>query len=259
MQLQFTVENLEYLLFIAARVSAFVFTAPFFNFTRNVVPQRVKAAFTVYFSVILYLTLPYEQMTSIGIFGFTEEIVKEVFAGALLGFMSSAVMNILGFAGRLIDIEIGFSMVTQMDPQFMVQTSVTGNMYTYAVILMLLSGGFERWIINAFMDTYKAIPVGAVVPGNDIAKVMLVFLADYIIIAVQIALPVYTMILVVNIVLGIMAKIAPQMNMFVVGMQLKVLAGLAVLVFMMELLPGVTNFIINEMTKMLRMVVEVLS
>jgi flagellar biosynthetic protein FliR len=69
-------------------------------------------------------------------------------------------------------------------------------------------------------------------------------------------MPIYAMILIVNIVLGIMAKVAPQMNMFVVGMQLKVLAGLAVLTLVMQLLPGVSDYIIKEMVKIMRLAVE---
>jgi len=256
MQLQFTIENLEYLLFIAARVSAFVFTAPFFNFTRNMIPQRIKAGFVVFLSVILYYALPYNEVTYVGVWGFAAEVLKEVFAGAFIGFMTNAVMNILSFAGRLIDIEIGYSMVTQMDPLFMVQTSISGNLYTYLIMMMMLVSGFHRWIIQGFVDSFAVIPIGRVNVAADISKVMLTFLADYILISVEISMPIYAMILIVNIVLGIMAKVAPQMNMFVVGMQLKVLAGLAVLTLVMQLLPGVSDYIIKEMVKIMRLAVE---
>lgn len=259
MQLQFTIENLEYLLFIAARVSAFVYTAPFFNFGRSMVPARVKAGFTFFLSIILYFALPYNEVTYEGIYGFVIEVIEEVIAGAFMGFMTDAVMMILNFAGRLIDIEIGFSMVTMMDPLFNVDSSVSGNMYTYFVIMMLLAGGYQRWLIQAFADSYRVIPVGAVNVAADISKVMLTFCTDYFVIAVKIALPLYSMMLIVNIVLGIMAKVAPQMNMFVVGMQLKVLGGLFVLTLMMQLLPGVTNFMVDEMVKILRLAVEALS
>ena len=59
-----------------------------------------------------------------------------------------------------------------------------------------------------------------------------------------------------NIVLGLLAKLAPQMNMFSVGIQLKLLAGLSVLVLTMRMLPNICNFITNEVRQMMVAVVE---
>ena len=142
MQLQFTVENLEYFLFIVTRVSAFVFTAPFFNF--GSIPRQLKVAFTLIFSTLLYLTLPYTEITYPGVIGFTLMIMSEALAGALLGYFTNIVMTILNFTGRLIDMEIGFAMVTMYDPVFKVDTSVSGNLYNYFVIILLLIGNFQE-------------------------------------------------------------------------------------------------------------------
>lgn len=88
---------------------------------------------------------------------------------------------------------------------------------------------------------------------------MLQFMRDYFLIAFRIVLPLYGTMLLVNVVLGIMAKVAPQMNMFVVGIQLKILFGLAILMLMIFMLPGVTDFIVGEMKDMFRAVVEMIS
>ena len=59
-------------------------------------------------------------------------------------------------------------------------------------------------------------------------------------------MPVFSCILVINIVLGILARIAPQMNMFVIGMQLKIFVGIFVILFTIGMLPAVSNFILEE-------------
>ena len=87
---------------------------------------------------------------------------------------------------------------------------------------------------------------------------MTTFLADYFLIAMRLMLPIYATMLLVNAVLGVMAKVAPQMNMFVVGIQLKVFAGFIVLILMMAMLPGVADFIISEMKEVFLMAVEVI-
>ena len=72
----------------------------------------------------------------------------------------------------------------------------------------------------------------------------------------RIALPVFATILLVNSILGILAKIAPQMNMFVIGLQLKVLAGLIILLAMAGMLPVISDFIFDQIKKMIIFTVE---
>ena len=256
MQLQFTVENIEYFLFIVTRVSAFVFTAPFFNF--GSIPRQLKAAFTLIFSTLLYLTLPYTEVTYPGIIGFTFMVLSEVLAGAMLGYFTNIVMTILNFTGRLIDMEIGFAMVTMFDPVFKVDTSVSGNLYNYFTILLLLIGNFHHYFLSAFVDAYKIIPIGRSMVNANTVNVIVDFLGNYFLIAMRLMLPIYATMLLVNVVLGVMAKVAPQMNMFVVGIQLKLLAGLVVMVLMMTMLPGVASYLTKEMQDVFLKAVEAL-
>ena len=87
---------------------------------------------------------------------------------------------------------------------------------------------------------------------------MLDFLKDFFILGFRIILPMFATILIINIVLGILAKVAPQMNMFVIGLQLKVLVGLTVLIFMIGMLPYVTDFILEETVEMMKRAVSYL-
>ena len=244
MQLQFTVENLEYFLFIVTRVSAFVFTAPFFSF--GSIPRQFKIAFTLIFSTLLYLTLPSVPVTYPGVIGFSLMVMSEALAGALLGYFTNIVMTILNFTGRLIDMEIGFAMVTMYDPVFKVDTSVTGNLYNYFVIILLLVNDFHHYFLKAFVDAFKVVPIGRAVISANTVNVITYFLGNYFMIAMRLMLPIYATMLLVNVVLGVMAKVAPQMNMFVVGIQLKLLGGLVVMVLMMTMLPGVADYLTKK-------------
>lgn len=256
MQLQFTVENLEYFLFIVTRVSAFVFTAPFFSF--GSIPRQFKIAFTLIFSTLLYLTLPSVPVTYPGVIGFSLMVMSEALAGALLGYFTNIVMTILNFTGRLIDMEIGFAMVTMYDPVFKVDTSVTGNLYNYFVIILLLVNDFHHYFLRAFVDAFKVVPIGRAVISANTVNVITYFLGNYFMIAIRLMLPIYATMLLVNVVLGVMAKVAPQMNMFVVGIQLKLLGGLVVMILMMSMLPGVANYITKEMQDVFLRAVEAL-
>ena len=74
--------------------------------------------------------------------------------------------------------------------------------------------------------------------------------SDFFVIGFRIALPVFATILMLNCVLAILAKVSPQMNMFAVGIQLKVLAGLSALLLTAGMLPGAADFVYQEMKKM---------
>lgn len=257
MRIPFTVEELEFILLVLARVSAFIYTAPFFNLGN--VPVRTKAGFSFFFALVICYAVPMKELVYTGVIGFAILVMKEVIAGMLLGYFTNIVMSIVSFAGRIIDMEIGLAMVTELDPITKVQSSITGNLYIYFVTLMLLVSGFHRFLIRAFVDTYSVVPVGEVNLEPGLYTLMLRFMTDYFLIAFRIVLPLYGTMLLVNVVLGIMAKVAPQMNMFVVGIQLKILFGLGILYLMISLLPGVTDFIVGEMKEMFEAAVSLLS
>ena len=85
---------------------------------------------------------------------------------------------------------------------------------------------------------------------------MLEFMADYIIIGFRICLPIFAVMIILNAVLGVLAKVSPQMNMFAVGMQMKVLVGLCILFLSTSMLPSAANFIYEQMQHMVSTFVE---
>lgn len=243
-------EQIVFFLCVLVRVSAFIYTAPFFNLKN--VPQRVKAGFSIALTLILFNVLPYETLQYTTVIDFAALIIKETLAGAVMGFFANVCSQILSFAGHMIDMEIGFSMVNEFDPITSAQVTITANFYSYAVMLMMFITSMHHYIITALVDSYSVIPVGKVVIHTDIYRVFLQFVIDFFIIGFRIVLPIFASMLIVNTVLAILAKVAPQMNMFVIGMQLKVLIGMIVLVFMIMMIPSVSDFIFNEMIAMLK-------
>ena len=252
----FTVEQFEFYLCILARITAFLYTAPIFNL-RNI-PQRVKLLFAMLLSFLLFEILPYEPLSYFTSVGYTVLIGKEVLAGLIMGFIANISFQILSFSGRLMDMEIGFSMVTEFDPLTNNQVTITANFYTYAVTLMFLVTDMHQIVLRAICDSFQLIPVGTTIIHSEIYTSMLDFLKDFFILGFRIILPMFATILIINIVLGILAKVAPQMNMFVIGLQLKVLVGLTVLIFMIGMLPYVTDFILEETVEMMKRAVSYL-
>jgi flagellar biosynthetic protein FliR len=115
----------------------------------------------------------------------------------------------------------------------------------------------ERYILRTIVDSFEVIPInGADFNWDGLLTTMVTYMADSFVIAFRIILPVFACIMILNCVLGIMAKVSPQMNMFAVGMQLKVLVGLVVLFLTATMLPGIADFVFTEMKRMMVSVIE---
>lgn len=247
--LSFSFLDLEYFLLILVRVSCFVFIAPFFSM--NNTPKMVRIAVSFFTALLLYNTLtPAEGVVYNSVAAYALIVIKEAVTGLIIGFAATICTAIVSFAGSIADMETGLSMVTLMDPTTREQTSMTGVLYQYVIMLMLLVSGMYRYLLGALADSFLLIPVnGAVFRGENLVSTITVFLRDYITIGFRICLPVFCTMLLLNAVLGVLAKVAPQLNMFAVGIQLKVAVGLSVLFLSCSMLSDAASFIFTEIKK----------
>lgn len=247
----FSIYDLEYFLLIFVRITCFVYTAPFFSMKNT--PMRVRVGISFFTAMLLYQSLTPSEYPEYGtMLEYTVIVMKEAVVGLLIGFGASICTSIVNFAGSIADMETGLSMVTLMDPTTQQNSSITGVFYQYVLMLLMIATGMYRYLFAALADTFILIPVnGAVFRGDMLLDAMLQFLGDYVIIGFRIVLPVFCAILLLNAVLGVLAKVAPQMNMFAVGMQLKILVGLGVFFLTVNMLPGAADFIFEEMKRVM--------
>lgn len=231
----------EVFLLIVVRIASFVYTAPFFNISST--PQRTKLGFTFFLSIIVFTLIPERTIVYTGLLDYAILIIKESVIGLLLGFSCMICVQILSFAGHIIDVSIGLSMANQFDPTLKEQTSISGLLYYYTVFLLLIVTGLYQFLIRAIVDTYSIVPINGITINMSLYNSMLQLIADYFIIGFRIALPVFASLLIVNCVLGILAKVAAQLNMFAVGIQIKMIVGFVIMFVTVGLLPSVANII----------------
>jgi len=254
--LSFSLSELEYFLLVLMRIASFVFVAPFFS-TKGV-PNNVKIALSVFIAYLVYNFGPervYPEYNTV--LGYCIITLKEVSVGLLIGLGAQLCTSIVLFAGRIMDMEIGLSMANVFDPTTNEQSSITGILLQYGVLLILYTTGLHRFLIKALMETFILIPIDGIhIDTDKLLLSLITFLGDYIIIGFRICLPVFASITLTNIVLGLLAKLAPQLNMFSVGIQLKLLMGLSVLVITVTMLPDICNFISKQIQGMMVSMVE---
>ena len=157
----------------------------------------------------------------------------------------------------MIDMNIGLSMASEFDPTMNTQITVTGNIYNYFFMLLFVVTDMYRYVLQALIDSFTLIPLGgANMDFNKLTSVFVMYFVDLFVLGFRVTLPVFATIMILNCILGVMAKVAPQMNMFSVGVQLKVLVGVAILFFMVFLFPDVCDLVNKETAKMLKAIVR---
>ena len=241
-------QDIEYFILILVRITSFVFIAPFFGMSYT--PQRTKLGLSVFLAVVFYNVLPEMAVEYKTLMEYSAIVVKEAVAGLLMGFAAYICSTIILFAGRMIDTDIGLSMASMFDPTTRQQTTITGSLYNNLLMLLMLVSGMHIFFISALKDSFTLIPIGNLSINSTMYETMIGFLTSYFIIGFRIVLPIFVSILVLNCALGIMTKVAPQIHMFAVGIQIKVLGGLVILFLTVSMLPVIGEYIFKMMQEM---------
>ena len=242
----------ELFVLILVRLASFVSVAPFFN-TANT-PVRLFAM-----TMLVYSLHPDMSVTYNNVIEYAGIVLMEVAVGLILGAATAFCVQIIIFAGKIIDMDIGISMAQIYDPTTRTQVGIMGNFYYYLVMLILIVSGLHRYLVAAIVETFNAIPVGGVKFEGTILDTVIDFMADYFIIGFRIVLPVFAAMLLLNCILAILAKIAPQMNMFVVGMQLKLFVGILVIFVTVGMIPAISTMLFNEIKTIMSALVRGMS
>lgn len=249
--------NIEIFVLILVRIASFISVAPFFGEAN--VPMRFKLGFAVCLSYIVYLLIPQQELPYDTTLGYATVVVKESIVGLLVGFAAFICNTIVLFAGRIIDMDIGLSMANLYDPTTREQMTLTGGFYQKIFLVLFILSGMHLYLIGAIVDTFTLIPVGGLSVNLLLYGTFVGFLSDYFIIGFRIILPVFAVTLIANCAMGIMTKVAPQIHMFSIGMQFKILLGFLIIFMTVILMPDIADFLYDEMKTMIVGVIRGLS
>ena len=241
-------DQIDVFMLIFVRVIGFIIAVPVLSAMGMPVLARIFFALSV--SVALFLS---GMVTSVEYLdampGYVILIGQEFLVGMLIGYVAFAVFNLIFFAGQMIDHQVGFMMVNVMDPMLNIQVPIIGNLYYLTVAALLVVMGGLHGFIGMFFLSYDVLPIGtAFIVGNaPLALYLIMLLTNTLVLGLGIALPLVGSMMIINVALGIMVKTVPQMNVFVVGIPIKILAGLLIMSLVMT--PSMP-FIYNQIYSM---------
>lgn len=219
--------NLTLFLLVLSRWAGMIMLAPVFG--ARGVPGMVKLGFAVSISVILYPLIlashpqiPLELLPYIGI------LIKEVLIGLVIGFVIYALTAILEGAGQLIDLQMGFTMSSAIDPIYGVQSAMTGNFQMILATMLLLATNSHHYLIAAMVKSYAYVPINpASLPLGIEFYIQLV--QHVFALSIQLALPVFGALVLADIGVGLLGRTVPQLNIFAVIFPVKIIFGFIIL------------------------------
>ena len=157
--------------------------------------------------------------------------MQEVAIGLLLALIVTLVFSVVNFAGHYVDTPIGFGMASVFDPAIGGQVPVFSQFYYVLAVLIFLGLDAHLWLLQAVQYSFRTIPFGGLVHLEPSFWLVMDLVKQVFLIGLQIALPIITTILLTDIGLGIVIRAVPQINVFVLGFPIKIVVGLAVVLF----------------------------
>lgn len=246
MYLTISTLTLESFLLVVVRTACFTATAPLFG--HKSVNARLRILMAMCFSLSIFMATDTRLPEYDSVLGYSLLVIKEAMVGLSIGFVSSMIMSMLIVAGEFIDREIGFTMASSFDPSLNANVTITAELYDKLIYVVLLVSNLHYYMLTALAQSFEVVPIGhANIDYPHMYNTVLGYIGQYFSIGFSIAMPIFIGTTILNVVLGVLAKTSPQMNMFAVGMQIKVLFGLFVLSISIMFVPNIASFLMSKM------------
>lgn len=220
--------------------------APIFG--RNNIPRYFKVGFSFFTALILASTTGMENIeVQETILANALLIIREFLVGLSIGFIAYISYNAIYIAGEIVDMHIGFGMVNVLDPVSNIQVPVTSNIYFIISMLLFLLINGHHMLIKALFDSFTTLPVGTAVFDAGLADGLMEVFSAIFSTGFKIAAPVIAATFMCEIALGTISRMVPQLNIFIVGMPLKIVIGLVVLLFTIPIFVDVMESLFGTM------------
>ncbi len=213
-------------LLVAVRVGAAVALTPVFGMT---IPARVRVLFVFAMAAMLVAGLSGSMKpSSITLGYFVTAAASELVVGLALAFGLFTAFAAFQLAGRIIDLQLGFGVAGLIDPTTRAQSPLLGFFLNLLAVMLFFSIDGHHAVIRGLAYSLEVVPPGASLVDLNAGVIAAQFGAMFVY-AIAVAAPVVFIVLLIDVVLAVISRTMPQVNVFVVGMPLKIFVGLVVL------------------------------
>lgn len=218
------------------------------------IPNQVRIAFGFVLAMVL---IPWQPLPAdspaLGLFGFAVGIGKELLIGTLAGFSAVLVFGAVEIAGEAMGLGSGFGSGRIFNPTMADSSSSFSQLFVMVATMYFLVINGHHIFLAGLARTFQVIPVGGDVPLGSMQTLMSYFSA-LVTAGIQLALPVMAALFLTDLSLGLLARVAPQVQVFFLGLPLKVGVSLFALgLMLMSVMPVLSNLYQSVGTRMLHL------
>lgn len=217
--------------FIMSRMTGFIFLNPLFG--RSTMPNAVKAGVIFLLSITAYSMTSYRPAVPDHILELAVRMALEFFMGYLVGLVMQFFFLIPVLGGETIDIQMGMSMGKTYDPGSQASTTVTASMLNILMMLLFFAANGHHTLLRVFLVSGDVVSYGAASFGQNTYQALIQLFVTCTVMGIKLCLPVLAAELLGQVGMGILMKVIPQINVFAINIELKVIIGLTLLLLLM--------------------------
>ena len=239
---------------ILMRMSGFILLNPILG--RRNIPMQVKAGFIFVLTLTVYSFSAGDAFDIANPLEYGFLLLKEFAAGYVIGYATELFFFVITFAGYVMDFQMGLSMSTVYDPQSNTQVPITGSLLQAFYVLLFFAVDGHLALMKILLQSAEIVPYGGIVITQNLALRVIDLFSECVIMGIKFAFPILAAEFLIEIGVGILNKIVPQINIFVINIQLKVIVGLGLLVF---LISPIGEYLSNLVTVMIKTIQEIIT
>jgi len=225
-----TQKNAYFWLLVLTRMSGLMITMPLLGQER--IPRTVRVAMVGLMTIVIAPVVPRPVEMPQGVWSLTGFMASELFVGLILGTVVSWLIEMVGLAGQILDMQMGFSFAQMIDPVTSQSSAFSGTILVQCTLVFIVVSGLHHRMIMALVGSYNILPMGQAPPIRPLEMITLfsLIMAK----AFQLAMPVLLVLIFINVLEAFAAKFMPQLQIIQLAFPLKIAVGLFVFGFMLQ-------------------------
>lgn len=242
---EYFLNNFKILFLITVRVTTLFMFIPVLN--SREIPKVLKVGIGVFVALI---ALPFVVKTgykfddnSAGLYFLA--ILNEFLVGATIGFLVYLFISLFILSGEYYSMQIGFGIVNTFDPLSQTTMPILGQFQSMIAFFVFILLRAHYYLIIAIISSYKYFPYYTLKKHAYVTESMIKYFSDVFYIALILAIPIIGVLLIVSLITGLLSKVAPQINLLVIGFPINIIIGIGTLILLEPLLYTITEEIVK--------------
>lgn len=220
----FNINDYMILIFVVCRMTGAILFNPILG--RRNIPSMVKVGLALGIALFAAQNQYYVSVAHYSTLEIMFSMFKELAVGYVMGAITQLFLSIFHIGGGVMDLQMGLGMASLYDPTTGMQISIIGNLITIMYTLLFFITNSHLRLIAIAVKSFDVIPIGFTAISPDVGIFMVELFSYILVYALQLAIPLIVTQLIVEVAVGIMMRVVPNINVFVVNLQVKLAVGI---------------------------------